>query len=264
MAKQTNIVTFQGKLGGISFYKRDGKDVARRASGPSKSAILKHPNFQRTRENMKEFQGLAVAVANFSKCLGAVRTIMDGKFRGTLSKVLRSMMKVSPDVRGERPVLISQNRDALRGLELNKTNNFGTLFTGKFTASHTADRNSGKIEFDAFDAMSKVVAPQGATHFQFINLVCSMSDTVFNAASTSFELADPALNELSQITYSPEYAINAPGLANIALESILPGAPVMSNKVTTLLCLGIIFFEKSGNAFYQMNSAKAMMIVEAY
>jgi hypothetical protein len=147
---------------------------------------------------------------------------------------------------------------------MNNTNNVGTLFTGKFTASHTADRNSGKIEFDAFDAISKVVAPQGATHFQFINLVCSMSDTVFNAASTSFELGDPALNGLSQITYSPEYPINASGLANITLESILPGAPVMSNKVTTLLCLGIIFFEKSGNAFYQMNSAKAMTIVDAY
>jgi hypothetical protein len=176
---------------------------------------------------MKEFQGLAVAVANFIKCLVAVRTIVDGKFRISLSQVLRAMMKLSAAVRGERPVLISQNRDALRGLELNKTNNFAGLFTGKFTASHTVDRNSGKIEFDAFDAMSKV-APPGATHFQFINLVCSMSDTVYNAASTSFELDDAALNGLSQITYSPEYPINGVGLANIALESILPGAPVMS------------------------------------
>jgi hypothetical protein len=119
---------------------------------------------------------------------------------GMLSKVLRSMMKVSPDVRGERPVLI----------------------------------------------------------------VCSMSDTVFNAATTSFQLDDPALNGLSQVTYSQEYPINAAGLGNIALESILPDAPVMTNNVTTLLCLGIIFFEKTGNAFYQINSAKAMVIVEAY
>jgi len=56
MAKQTGIVPLAGTLGGINFYMRKGKPVARRAGGGfTGEAIRKSPSMARVRENNTEF-----------------------------------------------------------------------------------------------------------------------------------------------------------------------------------------------------------------
>ena len=44
MSKQTGLVTFKGKMGGLSFYERNGVPVARKTSGPNRNRILTDPN----------------------------------------------------------------------------------------------------------------------------------------------------------------------------------------------------------------------------
>ena len=57
MSRQTGLIKLTGNIGGISFYKLGGEDLARVANGPSKERIEKDPSFVRTRENNMEFGG---------------------------------------------------------------------------------------------------------------------------------------------------------------------------------------------------------------
>jgi len=61
MSKQMGLIKLKGNIGGISFYKSGGEDLARVANGPSKERIANDATFQRTRENKTEFGGAATA-----------------------------------------------------------------------------------------------------------------------------------------------------------------------------------------------------------
>ena len=64
MAKQTGVITLEGRVGRLSFYKTKDGYLAREKGGVSKSRILNDPRFARTRENMREFADNAKS----SKC----------------------------------------------------------------------------------------------------------------------------------------------------------------------------------------------------
>ena len=55
MAKQTSIITLNGNVGGLSFYKTKDGHMAREKGGVSKDRIMNDPKYARTRENLKEF-----------------------------------------------------------------------------------------------------------------------------------------------------------------------------------------------------------------
>ncbi len=49
MAIVNSVLDFSGKLGFLTAYKRDGKVILRRGSGPSKKKIMESPDFVRVR-----------------------------------------------------------------------------------------------------------------------------------------------------------------------------------------------------------------------
>src|SRR6187551_2063957 len=107
MSKQSSLITFTGKMNGISFYQnRKGDHLARKAKGPSKERILTDPNFARTRENLSEFTGLALSVASFTKVFASVKNMKDGQLRTRLVKILRSIAKRNQGIRGQRSIEI--------------------------------------------------------------------------------------------------------------------------------------------------------------
>src|SRR6187549_3853749 len=102
MSKQSSLIKFTGKMGGISFYKRkDGSHMARQAGGVTKERIMTDPKFARTRENLSEFAGLNRAVSSFTQMLNVVKNYKDGTLRGRLSRILRSIIKQSEGLRGQ-------------------------------------------------------------------------------------------------------------------------------------------------------------------
>ena len=52
MAKAVGILSIEGTIENLTFYRRDGKLFVRRKGGVSKHRIETDPNYVRTRENM--------------------------------------------------------------------------------------------------------------------------------------------------------------------------------------------------------------------
>ena len=63
MARQTGLMRYSGTMGGVRHFKIKGLqgDFAGLSGGPSAEQIATDPAFQRTRENMNEFGGSAIA-----------------------------------------------------------------------------------------------------------------------------------------------------------------------------------------------------------
>ncbi len=262
MSKQTSLVTFTGKMGGISFYKKDGVHVARKAGGPSRSRILTDPRFERTRENLSEFAGLAQASSSLVRVFNGVKNLRDNAVRGRAAKILRAMMKVDAGVRGQRNIQVTQHRSELLGLELNIDSPLKSALSAKFTVTHSVDRKTATLNIPELRTNAMVTAPVGSTHFQLVLLTGVLADVLYNVESNRYEPSDAALNQLSTITFSDYFGVSSADPTVVSLQAVLPSD--LNDKVSVVAAVGILFFTKNGIAYYPTQQGKGMQIVDVF
>lgn len=163
MAKQTGVITLEGRVGRLSFYKTKDGYLAREKGGISKSRIMNDPKFARTRENLQEFADNASS----SKLLrDALRPVVSkiGDSRLAL-RVTQAMMKVLKtdlvNARGDRKVR-EGDWSLMKGMELNAASSMGsTLF---MEVVYTDSPTAWEAGIAAFIPQDFLALPRGATH----------------------------------------------------------------------------------------------------
>ena len=98
------------------------------------------------------------------------------------------------EARGQRAVLVSQQPQYLKGLDFNRNISFNGILSAPFTLTPSVDRNESTLSLEAFNPMSFLNVPSGATHFRIINAVSVVSDFIYNSATGAYEAAEPLLN----------------------------------------------------------------------
>ena len=262
MSKQTSLITFKGKMGGISFYTRNGVHVARKAGGPDRSRILKDPKFERTRENMSEFTCLALANASFSKIFSPVKNLRATDVRSRVSKIFRAIIKSDEGLRGQRQILLSQYRDKLISFEVGEST-LKSAFGGRYISSHAQDRKTATLNIADLRANTMVTAPLDATHFQLVQLCGVISDVVYNQTANGYELADASADAMGDVSFSDYIPVNSVDAVSVNLQTSL-NVDVLSENVSVVQALGILFFTKNGTAYYPIQQGKAMRIVDVF
>lgn len=163
MAKQTSVITLEGRVGRLSFYKTKDGYLAREKGGVSKSRIMNDPKFARTRENLQEFADNASS----SKLLrDALRPVVSkiGDSRLNL-RITQAMMKVLKtdllNTRGERKVR-EGDWNLLKGMELNASSSLGsTIF---MEVVYTDSPTAWEAGIAGFIPQDFLALPKGATH----------------------------------------------------------------------------------------------------
>ena len=262
MSKQTGLITFKGKMGNISFFKRNGESHARLRGGFSKERLAKDPKLKRVRENISEFNGLAQTVKSFRSILGMVSGMKDGTLNNRLTKVFSMINKRSEGIRGQRPVMVSEQRPLLLGLELNALQNFSAVFAAPFTLTYN-NRENANVEIINLSVNGMVKAPPSATHFRLVQLLGAVADTVFDQNSQKYAPLHPTLNGLSQVTYSDYLPVNSAVPINVALQTAFP-AQELPPDLTMIHALGIVFYDQSGAEYYSLSQGQAMKVVNVY
>jgi hypothetical protein len=264
MAKQSGIVTFKGKMGGISFYEQKGKSVARKASGPSKSRIMNSPKFERQRQNIKEFNAVALAVKTIFQSLKALKDFRNDKFSGKIRKFLRAMLVQSDGDLGQREVLFSKFRTELRGFELSNTD-FVASFNASAVFTHAATRADAQMAVTGLDRPKSISAPPKTTHFKIVQVVAVVPDIIYNDLTQEYAAEQTFTDSYGQ-TESDFYPINDDTPLDFTLTAALP-APVAASLLadtTVIQCVGIQFFEKVGTKYSQINAGTAAKIVDVF
>jgi hypothetical protein len=267
MAQQKGHVKYVGTLGEVRHFKIKGNTgyFAGLKGGPTGEQVKTAPGFIRTRENMSEFAACAMTGKSVRIGLSALmKQMTDSQFTGRLTGIMKKInIEDGSEARGQRAVLVSQQPQYLKGLDFNRNISFNGILSAPFTLTPTVDRNESTLSLEAFNPMSFLNVPSGATHFRIINAVSVVSDFIYNSATGSYEAAEPLLNELSNIAYSDYTPIDAVTPV-IDVTATLPGSPTLTVNVSVLGCVGIEFYQEVGGNYYLFNAGNAMKVQEVF
>ncbi len=262
MAKNNSYLKFEGTLGGLTYYEKDGKSLVKVKSSVSKSRIEKDPNYKRTRENMQEFGGAAKASkALRDSLITVVKSMGDTYLSARLTGIMRKMLNTGTGIRGKREINILANKDLLEGFELNKKDALSTQFYAPYKLpSLNANRDIATWTIPDFNTDAFITAPEGATHFKLILAAGLVSDYEFVQALNSYEPVDESENAIGNTSESAAIPIVGDVGSDITLTVDLEiGTPVVATTAT-LTAIGIMFFQDINGQFYQLASSNAMKI----
>ena len=166
MAKAVGILSIEGTIENLTFYRRDGKIFVRRKGGVSKHRIENDPNYVRTRENMNEFKESASSGKLLRMALRNM--IIKAKDNRLSSRMLQIMHKIknldTTSARGNRTVAIGMSTPSgkirLKGFDFNRN----APLKGVLFAPFDLEPTSGKITFTDFVSAAELLFPEGATH----------------------------------------------------------------------------------------------------
>jgi hypothetical protein len=265
MGKQTGLIKVSGNIGGVSFYKSNGQNLARVSNGPSKEKIQNDGNFVRTRENNSEFGGAATSAKSLRMALASsIQSMGDNRLTSRLTALFKDILSKSNGIRGQRSIELSLYKASLEGLELNNKLAFGSMFNAPFSLSLDVPRVSPAINILPFSAQTFVNAPPGATHFQLIAALGVVSDFVFNVNSGKYEPSNPTLDRLSDVKFGGVTPIGGPSQVSFGLTPTVPGLPAMTADVSVVVCLGIEFFQQVNGTDYNLAQGNCMKVLKVY
>jgi len=267
MSKQMGLIKLKGNIGGISFYKSGGEDLARMTNGPSKERIQSDAAFQRTRENNAEFGGSAT----IAKALRmAFSSVLQGKgdphFSARLTKVFKEINSKSPGIRGQRIIALTSYGSLLEGFDFDEKVSFPGIFTAPWTLTHDTARNQSVVSVPAFLPRDYVKAPAGATSFRLVSAIGVVSDYSYNNESGHYEPAIPEQNTLNAVVYSAVTLLSATAPVTFTLTAVLPGTPAIEvqDDCSVVQCLGIEFYQHVGTADYLLSQGSCLKVVKVF
>ncbi len=262
MAKNNSYLKFEGTLGGLTYYEKDGQSIVKVKSSVSKSRIEKDPNYKRTRENMQEFGGSAKASKALRDALiTVIKTMGDTYLSSRLTGVMRKMLNTGTGLRGRREINILANKDLLEGFELNKKDVLSSQFYAPYKLpSLNANRDVVTWLIPDFSTDSFITAPEGATHFRLVLAAGLVSDYEYVSALNSYEPVDESENAIGKTSESAAIPLVGDVGSDTTLTVDLEiGAPVVATTAT-MAAIGIIFFQDINGEFYELASGNAMKI----
>ena len=246
MAKQTSIITLNGNVGGLSFYKTKDGHMAREKGGVSKDRIMNDPRYARTRENLKEFTENIRSVKMVQDTIRpAIIRIADPRLYQRLVRQMMKVLRTDPvNGRGQR-VVAEGDWNLLSGFELNANAILSGTLRTEYTITDTPTDWSCVIP--AFLPADYLVIPQGATHFRLM------------AAGASFDMTTGTKNFILETGSNiPIQQLTAP----INLTIPKAGLP----EPNKLFIFGIEFLQVVNGQDYAMNNgahnAAAFITVE--
>lgn len=169
MARQTGLMKYKGKLGGISHYKTQDGHLAREAGGVSGERIANDPAFVRTRENGAEFGSSAAAGKTLRTALfSMLNTAADNRVVSRLTQVMTEIKNLdATSARGLRNVGVAIALPAaklkLKGFNFNNR----AILSSVLYNPYTVNTGTGVININGLIPIDEIAFPSGATHVTF-------------------------------------------------------------------------------------------------
>ena len=262
MAKNNSYLKFEGSLGGLTYYEKDGKSLVKVQSRISKSRIERDPAFKRTRENMMEFGAAANAGKALREAMSTiVKTMGDTYLTSRVTGVMRRMLNNGAGLRGQRNVDVVANTDLLEGFELNKTDALSSQFFAPYAKpSLNANRDIITWVVPDFNTDSFITKPEGATHFRLVLSAGLVSEYEYVAELRGYEPVNDDENAIGKAVFSADIPlVGMVGSDTTLVVDLGIGAAVVATTAT-IAAIGIVFYQEINGQFYELASGNAMKI----
>ncbi len=261
MAEQSGIVRIKGKIGNLSFYQGNNKDLVKTATGPSKERIMTDPKYIRTRENLSEFGGSAHIGKAFRTGLSETINVMKGKYMaGRVTGMFKRVCNNGSGIRGERTFEIVPNTFIFTGFNFNKSKILSSIFSPPYSYTANVGRNETVLLIPDFNISDYVYAPTGATHFRLANSTSILSNYLYSTTHKKYNPTDPTIDGLNIVQYSGYIPVSGMVGSTTTITSTIVGAPIMTLTAGLMGCIGIEFFQFVNGNYYLLNAENAMRI----
>ncbi|HEY0612929.1 MAG TPA: hypothetical protein VGD35_24805 [Chitinophaga sp.] len=193
-----------GSLGSLSAYKIKGSDkiIVRRKGGPKRKQVLNSKKFERTRENMKEFLGVGMAVKAIRSPLIPVKRLAEHNFTSTLTRICKKIQVLDKaGERGQRGIYLSQHRYMLAGFRLNKKHPFMSIVTGPVNVTLSRELKSAIIQLPQLIADVTLNIPWKRPLFRFCMSLGVVPDVIYEGNDYNNYPAEWAVAKLDTAWY---------------------------------------------------------------
>ncbi len=262
MARQKGIIQFDGKMGGISFYKMDGKYLAKQGKGPDRDTIYREEKYARLRENMQEFGGASTIGKTLRTALRPFLPLMrDPTITGRLTGILKTVISFGEGKRGERDFSLSRYGKIITGFEFSKNYAFDTFCrVGSLPIKISSDHNIVERVYPKFDARIGIASPKGSTHFQLFHISVLMSDFIYIPEKECYVPVEPEFNGKKVYDFSEVYGKNEKLSDDIHLSVDFKTGAAMPSCVAIISLSGILFYQEVNGAYYEFSEGNSLKI----
>lgn len=184
MARLKGLIQFEGQMGDLIAYPLNGKIVVRSKSTISKQRRKTGKEFERTRENSKEFGGASMLSAYIRRKLKPFHPSMkEGKWNNKLTGALLNLIKTGPGLRGQRLAQWSLSNDVLQNLPISEYPLPNDVLVSQPIITLT--------ENTAFCSLSNITLKsilEGATHFKVNCCLVPLPEMEFISSQNTYNL----------------------------------------------------------------------------
>ena len=262
MATLKGLIDFEGTLGGITAYTRDGKRILRQKNSVDKKKILHGKNYVRTRENMMEFAGgVAAAKALRQALLPVSRGFTDTYFTGRLQGKYRDMISTAEGKRGQRVFKPLDHADAIKAVPFNAALHLDSVLRIQPVVQVDADRMSASLSLEGFNPVTDIFKPEGATHVELIYAAAVQPAFVYSARLKNYKRTDGLHQSYVQHVSSALIPLDTDAEHPVSLTLPVDALNQLHRDSALVSVLGILFHQQIGFKTYPLQSGKAMGFV---
>lgn len=246
MARQKGILNFEGTIGEIIFYKRNGKFYARRKGSPSKDKLKNGKEFENSRRVSAEF-GHASKIASkiYRSCIGILNPGKHDGLHGKLTANLNKIIQSDPISEYGKRKLGFGDLTMLEKTDFEKTSLRSVVDK---MPSVILSINQLQINFTELGPIKRKSLPNTATHYRLDLLWCRINETNYN---TTFRKSETAPLLIDQ-------PLSLNGLIQMDLGEPLEGDDVLC------AILGIAFLQEINGKLHELTENRAVAILNGF
>lgn len=203
MAKQIGIIKIEGTIDQLSFYKSGGMFIVRRKGGADATRIKNDPEFERTRENMREFKHIA-NIGTLLRRAFYPFLVMNSNV-GLVGRMMNHFTKIrnldDKNERGSRNVVSGLATKVGQELLLDFGFNPNVRIRDIFSGTMEVDKEVGSIAFIDFNPVKQIVFPIQASHLEFETIRAIFDFEKLNYQASTIEALRIPIQNITQ-TYS--------------------------------------------------------------
>lgn len=240
MAKQKGIIKIKGTLNGLCYYKLNGVDIIRKATGPSKNRIQNDPAFVKVKGNNQEFAAAVYLSKAIVMGLGSLaKTFKDSYMQSRLTGVCLNIIKKEAGMKGQRDANLLNNPESLIGFPLHKEKLLNKVITAIPQVTTNTERNKVTITLhkDGYKNLSQL---QKKGNIIFTVAVCLVSPFQWNKTQQMYQPKCPDQNGLG---FKSESKVNVFNLKSQEIQLHVAANTIPDNHVSVTVWLGLSLVE---------------------
>ncbi len=264
MAYLTGVLEYLGSFKSIRHYRnrKERRIIAGEKGGANRDLIMNNAAFARTRENMFEFKGVAIAVKSIRRGLfKLLPEHSDTHFTGRLMDVVKQInLRDGEGVHGRRAIPFSSNRPMLKAVNLHENRKIDFQLKKCIKTSHPLSRTEATITVNGLNPSPSNV-PGSPQYYRVILHLSIISDYAYSEYLGRYAPINQ-VNGHSVYVYSDYIPINTP--LTVALKAAFPEGTVLSETDSVLQCVGIEYYSRHGADGYVLYSAGSMLVWDVF